>query len=97
MKLIRDSIGEHIQKNEPGTALRIANRNEIPLLLEDKLTEEISELKQSRFRDINEFADVFEVLAALALVNGFSEADITKARKTKNATTGSFKKGFVLG
>ena len=75
-KLIRDDywFKDLIPKDEiclitPGSNFHIE-------LLEAKLLEEFSELKETNFEDIEEYADVLEVIESLAELKGISLEDI---------------------
>ena len=59
-------------------------------LLKAKLDEEMQELKDSDYKDIYEYADVLEVLHALAKYNKKKWQDIEIARKIKFKEKGGF-------
>lgn len=90
-KLVRDRLSERIPHEE----LSIATDGEMGPLLDRKLDEEIRELRDSGFRDAAEFADVEEVLRALAARAGLSPSDIEAARASKLALRGGFERGLV--
>lgn len=91
IKLVRDRYDEFI----PVEALSVADQRAIVDLLDDKLTEEIQELRESKFRDPVEFADVIEVLAELACRNGVGWDVIEMTRQEKLRDRGGFKKGVL--
>ena len=64
--------------------------------LQDKLHEELTELADSKFKDVDEYADVIEVLITLAEYHGVSKVDIEARRIEKLYERGGFKKGLVL-
>lgn len=64
--------------------------------LKEKLEEELNELKQSDFKDIQEYADVFEVLEELALRNNIPILQIMIEKIQKNKDKGRFKNGIFL-
>lgn len=90
MKLIRDKIkitdAETFVPDEP---LGLA-------LLHLKLEEELSELKESNFSDIEEYADVIEVLIALAGRRGIPENELFATRHKKLIEKGGFSSFLVL-
>jgi len=91
-KLVRDRLDGRI----PADELRIeADPDAIQRLLEAKLAEEIRELAASGFRDTGEYADVAEVLLALAARHGVTAAGIEQARQAKLAERGGFGRGLV--
>lgn len=60
-----------------------------------KLDEECRELRRSGFKDLKEFADVFEVLLALAAQQGLDLRQIQVAAADKLERSGGFKDGLV--
>ena len=58
--------------------------------LKEKLTEEISELIESDYKDVNEYADVLEVLMTLARYNNIKWHRVKTARKLKLQERGGF-------
>ena len=91
-KLVRDGLGGRI----PADEIRIETDPEVlRRLLEAKLSEECAELAATRYSDVTEYADVFEVLLTLASRNGISEEDIAKARCRKRDERGGFDRGLV--
>jgi len=93
MKLIRDKYVHIIHPDRleyaPSSVLKES-------LLIEKIQEELGELKESEYTDCNEFADVIEVLYALAKTKGISEKEINIAREFKNDKRGSFDDGLIL-
>lgn len=92
MKLIRDNYIAIIPLNE----LECYGKNYDIQHLKDKLDEEIQELKVSNFNDIEEYADVLEVLDELAIRNNISLDEIYKVKNKKNILKGQFKNGVFL-
>ena len=86
IKIVRDKYKEII----PAEQLSVLSDEEAQNYLFAKIAEEANEMKDSNFKDIDEYADVFEVLIAIAKLNGFNKADILKARNKKNREKGSF-------
>ena len=85
IKLIRDSI-----PGMPDDKWVEIPKNEVPMYLKAKLNEEIKELKDSNYKDLNEFADVLEVLYSLAKLQKFRPKDIEIARSIKLKERGGF-------
>jgi predicted house-cleaning noncanonical NTP pyrophosphatase (MazG superfamily) len=90
-KLVRDRLGERIPAHE----LRQAEPGELSGLLRRKLTEECRELEESGYEDIAEFADVIEVLLAIAALAGHSPEQVEAARRAKSISRGAFDQGLV--
>ena len=63
-------------------------------LLEAKLMEEVNEYLEDK--NLEELADVMEVLFGLAHNLGYSEEDLLNKRKEKLEERGGFKEGIVL-
>ena len=62
--------------------------------LEAKLKEEVNEYLEDK--NLEELADVMEVLFALAHNLGYSEEDLLNKRKEKLEERGGFKEGIIL-
>lgn len=91
-KLVRDLLAARI----PAAELRVeTDAAALVGLLDRKLDEEVAELRASGFRSVEEFADVVEVLHALAARAGFSPGVIESARVAKRNERGAFEKGLV--
>jgi len=91
-KLIRDNLDRRI----PAEQLRIASdAAEIERLLIAKLDEELQELAASGYNDAAEYADVLEVLMALATRRGIEAVTIARARQAKRREKGGFGRGLV--
>lgn len=96
-KLVRDAIGVvHAEDPREGVTCKPASSRAVKLLaLQLKLHEECGEVADDP-SDILEYADVLEVLYELGAMNGFSPADIERARFTKRRNKGGFSKGLIL-
>ena len=90
-KLIRDEVPER-----EGDIIKIANNTLYRALLEAKLYEECGELIASGCKDLYEYADILEVLRAIAAVNGIKWDDVLESRRKKLQVYGGFKGGRVL-
>lgn len=93
-KLVRDNIPEVIKATGKQCEYDIATRDEHYSLLEDKLKEEVNEYLEDK--NLEELADVMEVLFALADTLGYSEEDLIQKRLEKKEERGGFKEGIVL-
>lgn len=93
-KLVRDRIPEIIEKSGSTCEIEIVNEKEKEELLEKKLLEEVNEYLEDK--NIEELADVMEVLFGLANELGYSEEDLLNKRNEKLQERGGFKAGIVL-
>jgi predicted house-cleaning noncanonical NTP pyrophosphatase (MazG superfamily) len=84
-KLIRDNI-----QGVDYTKTRTARKEEIDTFLRMKLQEEIKELEESNFKDLNEYADILEVLYELGRRAKFRPKDMEIARIVKLKERGGF-------
>ncbi|GLC31682.1 nucleoside triphosphate pyrophosphohydrolase [Clostridium omnivorum] len=93
-KLVRDKIPEIIEAQGNKYDIRIADKEEHYKLLEAKLQEEVKEFVGGK--NLEELADVMEVLYGLADNLGYSEEDLNNKRIEKREKRGGFKEGVVL-
>ena len=93
-KLVRDLIPDIIAKSGKTCKTDIVNNDIAFQLLVEKLDEEVSEFKADL--NLEELADVLEVLIALAQKMNYTEADLFNKRNEKKATRGGFEKNIVL-
>lgn len=93
-KLVRDKIPEIIKASGKECDIEIAPKEERYSLLENKLQEEVGEFLEDK--NLEELADIMEVLFGLAHVLGYSEEDLLKMRDKKREERGGFKEGIVL-
>ncbi|AVK51361.1 phosphoribosyl-ATP pyrophosphohydrolase [Clostridium sp. MF28] len=93
-KLIRDKIPEIIKADRRECDTLTADGDEKYKLLEAKLQEEVNEFLEDK--NLEELADVMEVLFGLADRLGYSEEELLKARDKKREERGGFKEGIVL-
>ena len=80
-KLVRDRIPEIIRSQGRECECRVASEEETLYFLTMKLDEEVAEYKADR--NLEELADVLEVLMALAEYHGYSEEEFLKKRYEK--------------
>lgn len=93
-KLVRDNIPTVIKNTGKQCDYEIATKEQHYSLLEDKLKEEVNEYLEDK--NLEELADVMEVLFALADSLGYSEEELIKRRLEKKEERGGFKEGIVL-
>ncbi|MBU3172470.1 nucleoside triphosphate pyrophosphohydrolase [Clostridium estertheticum] len=93
-KLVRDKIPEIIKASDKNFDIHYAKKEEILPLLERKLNEEVSEYLEAK--NLEELADVMEVLFGLANALGYSQEDLINKRNEKKEERGGFEKGIVL-
>ena len=92
-KIIRDKYVDIIDKADLCTC---DNENERLLRLFLKVSEEMAELNDSDFKDVDEYADVLEVLFEMAKMNDISPEQINDARLEKRERLGGFETGLLL-
>lgn len=93
-KLVRDKIPEIIRADGKECEIRVAEGKEKYELLENKLMEEVNEFLEDK--NLEELADVMEVLFGLAREIGYSEEELISKREEKRAERGGFKDGVIL-
>lgn len=93
-KLVRDRIPEIICSQGRNCDCRVASEGEILKFLTMKLDEEVAEYKADR--NLEELADVMEVLVALAEYHGFSEEDLISKCHVKREERGAFRDYRIL-
>ena len=94
-KLVRDKIPEIIERNE-GRSCRIRKLNNEEYLYElnKKIQEELTEYLESG--EVEELADLEEVLRAILDSKGISYEEFEKIRMDKVSKRGSFKEKIYL-
>ena len=93
-KLVRDKIPEIIRTDGKECEIRVAQGKEKYELLEKKLMEEVNEFLEDK--NLEELADVMEVLFGLAREIGYSEEDLLRKREEKKSERGGFEDGVIL-
>lgn len=93
-KLVRDKIPEIIKADGRECEIEIVGKEKKYKLLEAKLEEEVNEFLEDK--NLEELADVMEVLFGLAESLGYSEEELLEARDKKRKERGGFKEGIVL-
>ena len=93
-KLVRDNIPQIIENSGNKCEVEIVS-DEIALdYLYKKLQEEVDELLEDK--NLEEIADVVEVLFAIGRKYGYSEEDILNKRCEKREKSGGFEDNIVL-
>ncbi len=93
-KLVRDKIPNIIRESEHTPHTHTATGYELETALWEKLDEEVNEFRKSK--DVNEFADVLEVVYALANFYGVEPGKLEKTRQEKHQERGGFHLGIIL-
>lgn len=93
-KLVRDKIPEVISKNGETPKIRILNSDEYLYELNKKIQEELAEYLESG--DVEELADIEEVLRAILNVKNVSYDEFEKIRLQKVQKRGAFKDKLFL-
>jgi predicted house-cleaning noncanonical NTP pyrophosphatase (MazG superfamily) len=97
-KLVRDNIPEIIIQNNGKPFVRILDDIEYKNELEKKLLEEYNEVLLTKTSEerIEELADMFEIIKALAILENSSIDDVIEVAKSKSIKRGSFENKIYL-
>lgn len=93
-KLVRDKIPEIIKKDDKTAITEILSNSEYIKLLDEKLNEECAEYQRSK--EIEELADILEVIYAIAKSKDVSVQELERIRKDKVDKRGGFDKKILL-
>ena len=93
-KLVRDNIPEIIEKGGKSALIDTLSDKDYEIFLERKLDEEVNEYHDSK--DLEELADILEILIALAKIKGCSFLDLIDLQTKKAHEKGSFSKKILL-
>jgi predicted house-cleaning noncanonical NTP pyrophosphatase (MazG superfamily) len=93
-KLVRDRIPEVIEMSGRSCSTSILSQEEYAKELQIKLQEEVQEYIEAQ--NVEELADILEVLFALAKVHGATEADLIRTRELKRDERGGFDERIFL-
>ena len=93
-KLVRDKIPEIIKNAGKVSHTHILDDAEYIAELDRKLDEECAEYQ--RDRNVEELADILEVVYAIAEARGFTVEGLEKVRKEKADKRGGFEKKIFL-
>jgi len=93
-KLVRDNIPEIIEADNKTCLIEILSDEKYIEMLDEKLNEELLEYQESK--DIEEIADMLEVVHAIVVARGYSVEELEKIRKDKADKRGGFVKKILL-
>ena len=93
-KLVRDRIPEIIESTGKSCKTEILSDEEYLKMVDAKLDEELSEYHQDQ--NIEELADLLEVIRAAAVARGYTLEDLERVRAEKAAKRGAFEKKILL-
>lgn len=94
-KLVRDNIPKIIIDCGKTPYTRILKEDEYLIELRKKLQEELEEFLRSD-NDINELADIIEVIEAVVKANGSSLSEVMDIKSRKQEKNGAFDKRIFL-
>jgi predicted house-cleaning noncanonical NTP pyrophosphatase (MazG superfamily) len=93
-KLVRDSIPAIIEATGAACETEILSDADYLFLLDAKLDEELAEYHQDQ--NIEELADLMEVIYACAKARGYTVAELESVRAEKAAKRGGFDRKILL-
>lgn len=93
-KLIRDRIPEIIEDAGKDYELETVEGEDYQKALEEKLQEEVNEYRTEN--NIEELADIMEVIDSLLACHGTTREELEKLRKEKKQERGGFERGLFL-
>ena len=93
-KLVRDRIPDIIESKDHLCKTKILSDTEYLTMLDAKLNEEIAEYHQDQ--NIEELADILEVIRAIAIVRGYLLKELEEIRTKKEQERGGFSKKIFL-
>ena len=93
-KLVRDKIPEIIEVSGKTFETEILSDEEYLQMLDKKLDEELAEYHQEQ--NIEELADLLEVLYATAKARGYSIEELEQVRNEKKKARGGFEEKILL-
>ena len=93
-KLVRDRIPEIIEASGSKCEIETVSDEVALEYLYKKLGEEVSELLKDR--NLDEIADVMEVLFAIGKKYGYSDDEVLGRRSEKRDTRGGFENNLIL-
>ena len=93
-KLVRDNIPAIIEATGATCETEILSDADYLTLLDRKLEEELAEYRQDR--NVEELADLMEVVYACAAARGYSREELETVRAEKAAKRGGFAEKILL-
>ncbi len=93
-KLVRDRIPEIIEASGKVCVVETLDDDDYLLALDAKLDEELTEYHKEQ--NIEEFADLLEVIRAAAVARGYTVEELERVRAEKAAKRGGFETKLFL-
>ena len=93
-KLVRDKIPDIIREKGGNPKVRVASKDELDVLLREKIVEEAQEFLYSG--DTEELVDIQEAISALIKLRSADPGLIEIQRHSKLLARGGFSEGYVL-
>ncbi len=93
-KLVRDRIPEIIKTSGKKCVVEILSDEDFLKMIDAKLDEELAEYHKDQ--NIEELADLLEVIRAAAIARGYSLEELESVRTEKAAKRGGFEKKILL-
>ena len=93
-KLVRDRIPEIIESSGKTCSTEILSPEDYLRMIDAKLDEELAEYHKDQ--NIEELADLLEVIHAAAIARGYTLEDLEQIRAEKAAKRGTFEKRILL-
>jgi len=93
-KLVRDRIPEIIESAGKTCTTDILSPEDYLRMIDSKLDEELAEYHKDQ--NIEELADLLEVINAAAIARGYSLQELEQVRAEKAAKRGGFEKRILL-
>ena len=93
-KLVRDKIPQIIEEDNKKCSVRILDDQEYLRMVDAKLDEELAEYHKDQ--NIEELADLLEVIYAATKARGYNVEDLERIRKKKADKRGAFDKKIFL-
>ena len=93
-KLVRDRIPEIIESSGKTCTTEILSPEDYLRMIDTKLDEELAEYHKDQ--NIEELADLLEVIRAATVARGYSLEDLERVRAEKAVKRGGFEKRILL-
>lgn len=93
-KLVRDNIPEIIERSGKRCTTETLSENDYLRMVDAKLDEELAEYHKDQ--NIEELADLLEVIQAAAIARGYTLEDLERVRAEKAEKRGGFSKRILL-
>ena len=93
-KLARDRIPDIIEESGKACVTEILSDEEYLCMVDAKLDEELAEYHKDQ--NIEELADLMEVICAVAVARGYTIEQLEKVRAKKTEKRGAFQKKILL-